>query len=102
MTKPCTQSTRTNSPLAILLLFSLVALPIGWISGEANDNRWLRRIAGPLFTLVACVVDQFVDMLIDTSEKVGPQAVIERLRAFDRVSMQTNEGGVILSDRTFF
>lgn len=105
------------SPLALVLLASLVALPIAWIAGEVNDNRWLRRIAGPLFAIAACVVsvgvtaihvgfdssirytgavDEFVDMLIDTSESDGQQAVIDKLRAFDRVSMQTYEAGAIL------
>ena len=103
--------------LAFLLLASLFALPIAWVVGEAMDIRWLRRTAGPLFALVVCAVsisatalqvgfgssirytgavDEFVDMLIDTSESDGPQAVIDKLRAFDRVSTQTYEGGAIL------
>ena len=105
------------SSLAFLLLVSLIALPVAWIIGEVTDNPWLRRIAGPLFAIAACVVsvgataihvgfdssirytgavDEFVDMLIDTSENDGQQAVIDKLRAFDRVSMQTYEGGSIL------
>ena len=105
------------SPLAFLLLASLVVLPIVWIVGEATDKPWLRRIAGPLFAVAACVVavaataihvgfdssirytgavDEFVDMLIDTSETDGPQSVIDKLHVFDRVSMQTYEGGAIL------
>ncbi len=105
------------SPLAFFLLVLLVALPIAWVVGEATDTRWLRRTAGPLFALAACAVsigataihvgfdssirytgavNEFVDMLIDTSENDGPQAVINKLRAFDRVSMQTYEGGAIL------
>ena len=41
-------------------------------------------------------VDEFIDMLIETSENDGHQAVIDKLRAFDRVSIQTYEGGAIL------
>lgn len=41
-------------------------------------------------------VDDFLDMLIDTSESDRQQAVIDKLRAFDKVSMQTYEGGAVL------
>ncbi len=94
-----------------------LALPIAWAVGEATDNIWLRRIAGPLFALVVCVVsvaataihvgfdssmrytgavDEFVDELISTADADGPDAAIHQLRSFDRVSMQTYEGGAIL------
>ena len=105
------------SPLALLLLMLLTALPVAWVVGEATDNRWLRRIAGPLFVVVACVVavgataihvgfdssirytgavDEFIDMLIETADTDGHEAAIDKIRAFDRVSMQTYEGGAIL------
>ena len=105
------------SPLALLVLVMALALPVAWFVGEATDNLWLRRIAGPLFAVVACAisigataihvgfdssirytgaVDEFVDELLDTADTDGPASAVEQLRAFDRVSMQTYEGGAIL------
>ncbi|SMP80805.1 hypothetical protein SAMN06265222_1641 [Neorhodopirellula lusitana] len=105
------------SPLALLVLLMALALPVVWAFGEATDNPVLRRIAGPLFVIAICAVsvaataihvgfdssirytgavDEFVDELLATADADGPDAAVDKLRSFDRVSMQTYEGGAIL------
>ncbi len=105
------------TPFAFIVLVIGLALPVAWFVGEATDNLWLRRIAGPLFSVVICAVsiagtaihvgfdssirytgavDEFVDELLEAADSEGADSAIEKLRAFDRVSMQTYEGGAIL------
>ena len=105
------------SPLAVLVLAMALVLPVAWVVGETTDTPWLRRIAGPLFAVVVCAVsvaataihvgfdssirytgavDEFIDELLATAAADGPDAAVDKLRSFDRVSMQTYEGGAIL------
>lgn len=94
-----------------------MALAIGWIIGEADDKRVLRRVCGPLFAVGIAVVaagavflhtsfdssirysgatKEFVSALVDAIDRGDVEKAHKELRRFDRVANETYEGGFLL------
>ena len=103
--------------LPILILLLAVAFAVLWIAGEAMNNPWLRRIAGPLLLIVVAgiavtasgivsslessfrysgAIKDFVAALIKISERDGDASVVGHLRKYDSISRQTYESSAII------
>jgi len=103
--------------LPTLTLLLTLALAVLWVIGEVSNKPWLRRVAGPLFVIIVAgiaalasgistsfdgsirysgAMKRFVSALIETAERDGDAAAVEKLRRFDSVSIETYEGGALL------
>ncbi|MEM6690322.1 MAG: hypothetical protein AAF664_12890 [Planctomycetota bacterium] len=101
----------------ILYLIALFVLLICWIFGESQDMPTLRRICGPLFAAMLAgavagyaVLDttfqdsirysgatkRFVSALIDAIDQGDAELAHSELRRFDKESIETYEGGMLL------
>lgn len=103
-------------PFVLMILGALIAL-LCWIYGEANDGVILRRLAMPVFCVLAVTIAvianslstsfsnamtysgatrEFVRALIHAIDRGQEAAAHQELRRFEEVSMQTYEGGAFL------
>jgi hypothetical protein len=90
---------------------------IGWIVGEATNRPILRRLCGPLFTILVAVIaavvvgldisfnssilysgetKKFVESLVTAIDRGHTEQAHEELRKFNDEAIQTYEGGAFL------
>ena len=110
-------TTITEMPAVAFVMIAAVASAIGWIAGEAMSRPVLRRICGPLFTLLTGMIvgvavglntsfndsftyssatRKFVQALVFAIDNGHDEESQTELRRFNREAIETYEGGVFL------
>ncbi|MCM2370609.1 hypothetical protein [Aporhodopirellula aestuarii] len=105
----------TAIPFLYLAIFLL--LLTFWVVGEVQDKPVLRRVCGPLSALLLATavggfavlhvafddsirysgaMKRFVSALIDAIDRGESERAHDELRRFDKISIETYEGGALL------
>ncbi len=103
-------------PITFIILAG-VAAAICWLIGEISNKPWLRRFAGPVFSVLLAIVvvivttvhislsdsitysgatKRFVAALVNAIDRGDVDSAHAELRKYDEQSIETYEGGAFL------